>query len=129
MDEPKLNFLHICEYAHVSDGKLSIIDVFDNIWSAKEPITNPKFFIVTNVTYKDRRSFNLSVKIFHPITENEIAGTSKEITKDNESGSHNLISMFINTSFPNWGRYKIKVFIDNNELDGNYYLNISPNNR
>jgi len=50
MENVKLNFAHICDYASFSEGgKLNISGIFKNVNSAEFPITLSQMFIVVNI--------------------------------------------------------------------------------
>lgn len=117
MSNIKLNFIHVCDNAFVSnDGnKLNIIGIFENIHSESYPAIHPKFSIVTGISAL-AGSHNIDIKIFKdeesdPITN--VGGTIK--IPEQESGG-NFIANFIGVVFSEKGRYRIKVYSDEDEL-------------
>lgn len=52
MANVKLNFLHVCDQVLISEGKASIINIFNEIKTSGFPAIHPKFAIITNVSGK-----------------------------------------------------------------------------
>lgn len=106
MGNIKLNFLHICDQVLISEGKTSIINIFNIIRAVGFPAIHPRFAIITNIS-GDAGLFEEKIEIMSPNNE-LIAGVSgrAEIKSD---GANNFISNFINLKFPVEGKYWIRI--------------------
>lgn len=112
MSDTKLNYILICDQAFSDEkNKLSIIGMFDRIQSKNVPAIHPKFSIVVNTTGDLNSSHLEKIEIIN--LQDNLPVASIENTMDFKgSNIHNFLGNFINTLFPNFGRYWIKVSID-----------------
>lgn len=111
---PKLNFIHICENAFVTEGtkSLNLIGMFDGINSPGFPAVHPKFSIVANVD---------ADTVGKHTTTLLIKKDNKEISKfimPFDGIRHQIIQNLINYPFPEEGTYRIDLFIDGVEVGG-----------
>lgn len=124
MEDVKLNFLHICENAFVSqDKKLSVINIFNQIRASNFPAAHPKFSIVTNISGIEGE-YSEVVEIIAP--NGEIVARAENnkmiIQKD---GAANFIANFIGVVFPVDGKYKIVVKVNNILVDEENFILLS----
>jgi len=115
----KLNFLHICEKAFLSqDGKLNIIGIFNRIGATSFPAAHPELFVVASIkdgqgVYNGKISFEAPSGII-------IADARGQINIEASEGTGNIIASFRNVVFPSPGKYNIKFFINDNLLAEEY---------
>lgn len=121
MADVKLNFLHVCENAFVSqDGKLSIISIFNQIRANKFPAAHPKLSIVSSVSGGVGK-YTEMIEIVSPRAE-VIAQVENDIEIQREGGSANLIASFVNLIFLMSGKYIIRVKINGNVLSEDNFI-------
>jgi len=110
MDEIKINFLHICEYAFFSeDKKVNVLGVFDGMTAESFPIIHPRFSIVIGVngTIFNKRK---EIEILSPSGE-PVISTQINVNLENKPKA-NLIINLIGVPFQVAGTYKIVFKID-----------------
>ena len=123
MENVKLNFLHVCDQVLISDGKASIIGIFNEIKVANFPAAHPKFSIISGISGK-AGIYTQIIEILTPSGSNlaMVSGQS-EIKRD--MGKNNFVANFVNFVFSEEGKYKIVVKIDDeilNKDNGTYIL-------
>ena len=112
MPTTKLNYLLTCDQAFSDEkNKLSIIGVFDRIQSKAVPAIHPRFSIVVNTTGDLNSSHLEKIEIINLQNNLPVASLEQQINFTS-SNMHNFLGNFINTLFPNFGKYWIKVSID-----------------
>lgn len=123
MGNIELKFVHICDKAFLSqDGKLNIIGIFNKIWSNNFPAGHPELFVVISIkggigTYENKI-------VFEQPNKEIIAEARGQIKINEEDGTGNLIAGFRNIILPLEGKYKVKIYI-NNELKSEEILFVS----
>jgi len=121
MADIKLNFLHVCENAFVSqDGKLSIIGIFNQIKADNFPAAHPKLSIVSSVSGGVGKYAEI-IEIVSPRAE-VIAQVENDIEIQREGGSANLIASFVNLIFLMSGKYTIRIKINGNVLSEDNFI-------
>lgn len=111
-----IDFVHICENAFLAqNGALNVIQIFDRISAEQFPATHPRFSIAIGVT-APHGSHEMNLQIVNEQAENEqdqvLVQTNGTIQIDNEGGGHaRFFANFINTQFPQPGRYAVYVFV------------------
>ena len=111
MENIKLNFVHVCENAFLSnDGKLNIIGIFNKIITPEFPFVHPKFFIVTSISGAPAKYME-NIEIISNDND-KILNIQKEISINKEGESANFIAQFIGVPFAEEGTYEIKVSIN-----------------
>ncbi len=123
MTKVKLNFAVTCDQTIIDDkGKLSILGIFQKIYTQSVPALHNKFTLVINTIGEPKSSYLQKIEIVNPQDNKSIATLEQKI-EFKERGSNNFIGNFINTIFPNFGKYFIKITIDNEVMtnsDVNY---------
>jgi len=125
MTNVKLNYILICDQAFFDEkGKTSIIGTFNRIESKGTPAIHPKFTIVVNIMGDKNTSHIERIEIINLQDNKTIAFIEKQINfKDFDM--HNFLGNFVNTIFPTFGKYWIKISIDHNIIskkDEHYIL-------
>lgn len=110
----KLNFLHICDNVIISnDGKVSLINIFNMIFSKTFPAVHPKFTIFCNMIGDDSSvgEHDIKISIFDSskILTTEVSG---KIDVKGPSYEANFIANFLNILFPREDNYLIEVKIN-----------------
>jgi hypothetical protein len=104
----KLNFIHICENAFITEGtkSLNLIGIFDGINSPGFPAIHPKFSIVANVDTEVNENHKTTLKI----RKDSKVIFSLDI---NFVGiKQQIVQNFINFPFPEEGVYVAEVVVD-----------------
>jgi hypothetical protein len=127
MENGKLNFLHICDYASFSEGgKLNILGIFENINAPSIPYAHPQMFIVSNVSFKKSGNIKKVIKIVSD-DNIEIAklefSVNVKIPADKKTANIGVAGQLNGTRFEKFGKYKIQVFI-NDKLIGENEISI-----
>jgi hypothetical protein len=131
MENIKLNFLHVCDYASLSEGgKLNVLGIFENVFSDRENVVYPRLFIVSNVSFYKPGSYKQVIKIVDkrknidiikplefPITINF------DSKKENES-KFGVLGQVDGIRFDGYGDYLVEVFVDD-EKKGETKINFS----
>lgn len=122
MENIKLNFLHICENAFTDEkGRLSVINIFDEIRSKGLPAIHSRFSIVSNIS-GELREYKQKIKIISP-SNKEIVGVEGDIKT---TGKNNFIVNFLNVVFPEIGKYQIQIFVNDEQLPNDFYIELKP---
>lgn len=109
----KLNFLHICENAFLTDEtkNLNLIGIFDTINSSGFPAVHPIFFIVASLSFENDDNHMVSIVIEkdgHKILEGK---------KMNVKGKNpRIIQRIVNLKFEKDGVYNIQVLEDEKNI-------------
>ena len=116
MENVKLNFAHICDYASISEGgKLNVSGIFKSINVVKFPAIHLQMFIVVNIivdtagTYKETIKFikeSDGIEIIKPLEFNLVTNKG-----NSELGVFGQIS---NVKFNEEGIYKFKIYVNDN---------------
>lgn len=126
MANVKLNFAHVCENAFTSsDGKLNVIGIFNQINTLSFPALHPRLMIVTSVTGEVKK-YTESIEIVS--SKGDViarAGNPIEIFKG--GGAANFIADFVGIIFPEEGTYRIRIKIDEKEVDSDSTIIIKRN--
>lgn len=122
MNKPKINFIHLCDYASLAfGGKLNVFGIFKNINTKTDEIILPQFFVVSQINVSEIGEYIIIIKIVKDSDGSEIPVTQKitfNITeiKSEISNEFGIIAQFNNTKF-NLGTYKIKISYQQNGSD------------
>ncbi|EKE15742.1 MAG: hypothetical protein ACD_11C00108G0036 [uncultured bacterium] len=121
MADVKLNFLHVCENAFVSqDGKLSIIGIFNQIKASNFPAAHPKLSIVSSISGVADDYLEV-IEIVSPKAE-VIARIENNVKIQKEGGAANLIASFVNLIFLIGGKYTIRIKVNNELLSEDNFI-------
>lgn len=123
----ELNYVFACDQTIVDmQGKISVIGIFDRIGSKTIPAIHPRFTVAVNISGVPGSKLNEKIEIV-----NLKDGQEKTITTISgpvelkEAGKNIFFGNFINTLFPNPGKYWIKVSVGDQVLtdkDKNYVM-------
>lgn len=122
MENVKLNFLHVCENAFVSQsGNLNIIEIFDQINANNFPAAHPKLAIVSSFSGEIGK-YKETIEIVSP-EGSIIAKVEKdEIEIVQSGGVANFIANFIGLIFSSEGKYKIRVTVNDQILSEDKFI-------
>ncbi|MDD5639389.1 MAG: hypothetical protein PHR47_01100 [Candidatus Pacebacteria bacterium] len=104
----KLNYLHICENAFLSEGtrNLNIIGIFDTINTKGFPAAQPRFAVVANITASNEDGHKTTLSI-------EKNGKKiVELNSNFKGKKQQLIQNFLNFPFPEEGNYDVVIRLD-----------------
>jgi len=124
----KLNYLVTCDSVLFdAANKASIIGIFDKIFSKGVPAVHNKFSVVVNTIGSPGTSYDERIEIINTQDNNPIVSLQGKISFE-ESGRNNFLGNFVNTVFPNFGKYRIKVSIDGQEItnQNEHYVLVEP---
>lgn len=122
MSKFKLNFLHVCDQVLISEGKASIINIFNIINTKGFPAIAPKFFILSNTSGESGRH---EEKIEIISSEDEVVASISNEIELKDDGSNNFVASFVNLLFKKEGKYWIKISMGGDVLtnkDEYYFL-------
>lgn len=116
-DDVKVDFLHVCENALISqDGKLSVINIFNQIRTDGFPIVYPKFSIVSSIRGKiGKYTEEIQIKSQAGVLIASVKNEQVEIKDDD--GSANFMANIVGFVFPNPDAYSISILINGEEMD------------
>lgn len=117
----KLNFLHICDFASTSDGKLNALGIFKNIsTSLAAPVIHPMMVIVANFSVADKKEYSQNIKVIRKSDNTTISQQSLKMLPQTkgEDGRYEIgsISDFVGLTFNELGAYKIVAEINGTEV-------------
>jgi len=111
----KLNFLHICDTAFLSNnGNLNIIGIFEKILAAKLPATHPRLTIVANIGGL-AGEHNFEIKIVSPKGK-EIVKINGGFTLPKTGDNFGLINSVGNLKIEEKGVYRVEVSADKKSM-------------
>lgn len=108
-DNPKVQLMTLCDYAITAkDGKLSLIGLFDRIFTKQLPTRYSRFFLVAVLQGEAGQEFPVSLSITNPQGEDLLPARKIEI-KFGPNGKANIITDVANLTFSASGDYQIKL--------------------
>lgn len=122
MIKPKLNFLHVCDYASFDQmGKLNILGLFENINSIQFPYQHPQFFVVANILISNSGEYECVIRVTDSdnieISKFALPKVKVNLNKDQLNTNLGIVGQFNGTKFDKSGEYKIEVVIDGEIVD------------
>lgn len=116
MENVKLNFVHICDYASFSEGrKLNILGIFKNINAVKFPVIHPQMFIVVNITVNTAGAYKEVIKFIREEDDVEIIKPLEfNITANKGNSEFGVFGQINSVKFDKDGIYKFKVYVNDN---------------
>ena len=131
-EDIKLNFLHVCDYASLSGGKLNILGIFESISPKDVPYIHPQMYVVTNVSIKKSGSYKQFIKVIRDGDGQEIIkpfefGMSISELKTLGEAKIGVVAQLNNTKFEVFGSYIIQIFVDLEKI-GEIKINIAKRN-
>lgn len=125
MENIKINYVLMCDQVIVDKyGKISIIGIFNKINAKNTPAIHTRFTITTNIMGRPGTSYAEKIEIINLQDNKSIAFVEGKL-EFKETGRNNFFGNFINTIFPVFGKYWIKVSIDGEPItdpEKNYVL-------
>jgi len=116
MSEPKLNFIHLCDMAFLSqEKKLNIIGIFEHIYAHKFPITQQKMTVVANMSFPKPGKYPFSIEVLSTRKTEPLIKFQGEIDSQ-EAKNVNLIADFPQVGLPDQGDYLVKIEIEKKQL-------------
>lgn len=122
MENAKLNFLHICDYASLGDvGKLNVLGIFENIFVKIIPSTHPQLYVVANIGVKKIGNYKQIIKLVRNRDNQEVISPLEfglAVGQLPATGIVNagVIGQLNNIKFEEEGSYSIQVFIDQDKI-------------
>lgn len=119
MDDIKLNFAHVCDYAfNGENGKLCIIGIFKNVNVLNSNQPHPQMFIATNVSVKSGKDYKQTIRLVkEDKPEDDIMPPIEFPFSMSREGNPNevevgFIGQINNIKFKDSGVYEFKIYID-----------------
>ena len=116
--EPKLNFIHVCDYASMSEGgKVNILGIFKNIniFGQNFPVTHPQLYVVSNVSVTNSGIYKQKLKLIDENNEEIIPPlpfSSNVVLGQDGTAEIGLIANLVALEFPKLGVYKFVLDIN-----------------
>jgi len=115
MSKVKLNYAIVCEQVIVdSRSNVSIVNAFDQIKAKGIPTLHSKFSVIVN-TYGEAGKYDETIEIVNLSTNETIVSVADKI-EIKPNGANSFVGNFVNTVFPSFGKYWIKVTADGEVL-------------
>ena len=125
MTKIKLNYALACDQAIVDTaGKISLIGIFGKIYTQSTPAVHSKFTIAINTLGTPGSSYIQKIEIINLQDNKSIISVEGKI-EFKEVGINNFFGNFVNTLFPVFGKYWIKVSVDGEPItdpEKDYFL-------
>ena len=122
MSDVKLEFLTLCDFAMTSsEGKLSIVGIFDRMFVSQTPAKFSRFFTVAILSGKPNSEAKISFTIQIP-SKKELPGPKEMIIKFGSGGRTNLITDVANFPLPEIGEYKLFILANGKSLGSNSFF-------
>lgn len=119
MANPKLNFVHICDYASFGDGKLNILGIFKSINTRKLPAIHPQLSIVTNISVEKGVEYEEVIKLIRKEDNKEINSDkqlkfnfSAPLDGDEKVVEIAFVGQLNGISFEEAGKYVFNIFLN-----------------
>lgn len=120
MEQPKLNFFHVCEYASLGENKkLNILGIFKSINAPSEPITHGLIAFVLNVAVHEIGEHKIEIKLFKSSDKTKKLIAPKfefsprvESLGDGTSSEIGIVAQMTNVQFPEFGEYIVQASVD-----------------
>jgi len=125
MDNIKLNYLHVCDLAFLSDKKkANIIGIFKAIYSSSFPFVYPKFVLVASFLCDPKTAkgdHRLRIKLIRKSDQKELKDKPLDLDFQIQDGQSeiNFIIDIINTTFEKPEAYTLVTYIDDREVGRN----------
>jgi hypothetical protein len=121
--KPSLNFTIICDDVRQEmGGKISLMGMFENIYSSKFPAVHPKLAII-NEWADGKGEFNITMRILSCDKKAVLRETSSKIKLNDVNFRHRDVSIHLNIDFKSPGIYWVENLLDG-ELINSIPLNV-----
>jgi hypothetical protein len=112
----ELKNVFICETVVVAfNGQISLINLTSEITSTAFPAIHPKLSILVSISGEIGK-YDEQVEIVKIDSEEKAIATVNGMAEIKGAGGNNFIANFINTVFPDEGKYWIKVTIGKSDV-------------
>ena len=109
MKQLSLKFLTLCDYATVSqEGKLSIVGIFDRIFTEKTPSSFIRMFIVAIIEGEPSGKYEVELNIKDPLGKKVLTPMNLKIELS-VTGRSNFITDVLNMPIPQFGEYSLEI--------------------
>lgn len=114
MENVKLNFAHICDYASFSKGgKLNISGIFKNINTVEFPFTLFQMFIVVNILVNTAGIYEGIIKLTREEDRVEDMKPLKfNLVANKDNSELGFLGQINNVKFDKEGIYKFKIYVN-----------------
>ncbi len=111
-----LNFALVCDsFIPGERSKYSLIEIFDKLIAKNElPASRLRTAVVVGTSGR-AGTYTEHIQIVNQETEEVIMEATGEVTIDKDGSRNVFVANFLGLSFPNYGKYWIKVTIDGQE--------------
>lgn len=106
-----INWAFLCDYAFISNGKASMIGLFDNIGVKAIPATHPQMFLVVSVTIIPQDgSIKFGARITSPTGGSNLAFIENPpVSVHGGVSTTNILMGFYGVSIPETGDYHVEI--------------------
>lgn len=124
MENVKLNFVHVCDYAFFGEAdKVNILGIFKKINVIKLPAIHPQMYIVTNITVDKGKEYKGIIKLVGEEDEVEVIKPLQFSISSPTAGSGKnkaelaFIGQINNVKFENEGKYLFRIYVNETLID------------
>jgi len=110
---PSLNFTILCDDVRQEmGGKISLMGLFENIYSANFPAVHPRLAII-NEWSEGQGEFEARMRLLSPDRKSVVRETASRIKLGGVHFRHRDASVHLNIDFKTAGTYWIENYLDN----------------
>jgi len=114
--KPRLSYTILCDDVRQEmGGKLSLMGLFESIYSNTFPALHHRFVIVNEWT-GGQGEFTVRIRLLAPDREEVLSESETPLKLFNETQRHRDISVRFNTTFKVPGTYWIETLLDNERI-------------
>jgi hypothetical protein len=114
--KPRLSYTILCDDVRQEmGGKLSLMGLFESIYSNTFPALHHRFVIVNEWT-SGQGEFTVRIRLLAPDREEVLSESETPLKLFNETQRHRDISVRFNTTFKVPGTYWIETLLDNERI-------------
>ncbi len=111
----KYNYGFFCDVAHVSsDGKISVLGIFDSISARKFPVTHNRMVIFVN-WQGDEGNYSISLRLINPNGKDTIQPLKLRVNIHKGGSKANMISELNRINFQTPGGYIVEISVEGQE--------------
>ncbi len=116
MSQLRVNFLHMCDTAFISqNGTLNIIGIFENINAETLPAVHTRMTAVVNIS-GTKGTHKIKLRLIGPSDTDAIPSTEGTYPIHDEKQKIGIIQEIINAKFTVEGIYRLVVYSNEQEL-------------
>ncbi len=110
--KPSLNFTIICDdIRQEAGGKISLMGLFENIYSTKFPAVHPRLAILSEWS-QGKGEFDVKTHLLSPDRKTVVRETTSKIKLNDVNFTHRDVSIHLNIDFKTSGTYWIENLLD-----------------